>query len=330
MKKSEIRALADEAYTILDDFECEAAVERALSVLVNAPDDPESYLLMAEVAEENDRFDQALTWIDRGLTNFDGHEGLLLKKASLLLDGFEEIDDAFAILSQLRARFDGKSLDDLKREIGAPILLEVYLLLVDCFRLKAEFHEARVCAQSAYDIAPHDESAILGLATTNFELGDYEKALTLLEPIEERHNASDFWWQKAQILCAQGKFDDADLAFRAAHKADKARYHRPIRLDTHEFATIFGQALLVLPREIRNFVQTTTVTIMDVVPIDIVLQKHGTLSPSSCVSVDQKNMTPFIVLYQKNIENLTMKKTEIKDLIASALLHDLGKLVASH
>lgn len=333
MKKNEIRALADEAYTILDDFECEAAVERALSVLVNAPDDPESYLLIAEVSEENERFDQAVMWINRGLAHFHDHAGLLLKKASLLINGFEDIDEAFVILSQLKMRFEGKSLDDLKKDYGTLVLLEVHLLLADCYRLNTNFNAALACAKRAYEIAPSDENATLSLATAHFELGNYDTALEMLEPVHERNDAPDFLWQKALILCAQGRFDEADSYFLEAYKADKSRYHRPIRLDEQGFVNAFEQALMALPREIRSFLQSTSVTLSDVIPLDVIKSSQGTMSPLACIGTEQgcddETRAPIIFLYQKNIENLASKRVEIKDLIASALLHDLAKLAVN-
>jgi tetratricopeptide (TPR) repeat protein len=331
LKRSEIRALADEAYTILDDSLCEAAVERALQVLANAPNDPESYLLMTEVAEEKDHFDNALLWIERGLLKHPHHEGLLLKKATILVDGFEEIDEAFKILSDIKSRFHNKSLATLKKEIGGGLLLDIYLLLIDCFRLKANFQQALAHAQVAKEIAPFDENVLLALATANFELGNYDDAETMIEPIDRRSEKSDFYWLKAQIACARGRFSEADAAFARAFKENKARYHRPVRLNKECFVTAFDQALMALPKEIRELIRTAAVKINDVIPIDLVKDSGGHLSPQSCITIEPEDNAgapglKVISIYQKNIENIANKKEEIKDVIASALLHELGKL----
>src|SRR5262249_5769212 len=79
LKRNEMRVLLDQAYATLDHAKCEAAAERALLVLASAPKEPESYLLMAEVAEENQRPEQALMWIDQGLAHHPQHIGLLVK-----------------------------------------------------------------------------------------------------------------------------------------------------------------------------------------------------------------------------------------------------------
>lgn len=330
MKRTDTRKLADEAYTILDD-KCEVATERALSVLATAPNDPESYLLMAEVAEENERFDHALMWIDRGLKQHEDHEGLMLKKASILIDGFEDIDEAFVILETIKNHFSNKSVEELKKDLGASLIVDVYLLLTDCFRIKGDFNQALAHAELAQAVSPHDENVILATATAKFELGDYDSALDMITPIEKKADEpSDFLWLKAQILCAQGLFKEADSAFADAFKADKSRYHRPVRLDANGFAIAFEQALLALPREIREVVQSTSVTVADVVPQHLVADSFGSLPPQSCIQIEIAESSgvqaKVISIYQKNIENLASKKEEIKDLIASALLHELGKL----
>ncbi len=252
LKKNEIRALAEQAYTILDDSESEAAVERALHVLAHAPKDPESYLLMAEIVGEGGQMDQALAWVDRGLSYHPTHEGLRLKKASILIDGFEDIDEAFRILTELEAGFGNKSSAQLTRDLGKNLLLDIYLLLVDCYRLKSDYQQARTHAVLARDIAPFDESALLAYATAEFEMGYYPLAESLIEPLDGRTEISDFYWLKAQINCALGKFVEADDAFLRANKIDKTRYHRPIRLTDVCFHAAFEQALLALPREIRG------------------------------------------------------------------------------
>ncbi len=332
MKRSEIRALADETYSILDEYEGEAAVERALTVLANAPDDPESYLLMAEVAEESERFENAIMWTERGLAHFPNHPGLLLKKATILIDVFEEVDEAFAILSSIENGFNHKDLVSLKREFGTPLIAEVHLLLADCYRLKNDFKQALIHANTAVSIAPADENAVLGMATALFEMGEYDAALDKIEPVETKSDISDFYWQKGLILCAQGKFNDADANFLEAYRVDKSRYHKPVRLDQESFVSAFEQAILALPREIRGFINQTSVTISDIVPIDLVKEGHGSISPQACISIDIKvenHEPPLISLYQKNVENLATRRSEIKDIIASALLHDLGQLVAN-
>jgi len=325
LKRNDIRALADEAYQILDESDCDVAVLRAMEVLENAPKDVESYLLLAEVAEEKDRFDHALNWLNQGLTLNLDDEALLLKKAAILLDGFEDVDEAFPILCELQQRFHNKTLSELKELYEEELVLDVYLLLTDCYRLKGDYQQAFSNALIAKEIAPDDESALLAIATAHFELGDYTKALSLIEPIEKRQEISDFYWLKAQVTCALGDFASADEAFACANKIDRTRYHRPLRTSQSCFFSDFEQASLALPREIRDFMNTAAIEIKEIVPLEWVKKSAGTLSPVALIHAPIGTKTVF--LFHKNIENLALKKSEIRDLIASALLHELGKLM---
>ncbi len=319
------QALRDEAYTILDESDCDMAIHRAMQVLHHAPKDSESYLLLAEIAEEKERFDQALAWVKQGLEYNPHDEALLLKQAALLLDGFEDVDEAFPVLYSLKESFSKKNLSELKELYDEELLLDVYLLLADCYRLKNNYYQAFENASMAKKIAPDDESALLALATAHFELGDYNKALILIEPTEERQEKSDFLWLKAQIKCAMASFSDADEAFAYANKIDRTRYHRPIRISQSCFFSAFEQASLALPREIRDFMHTTSIEIKDIMPLEWVKESHGTLSPLALIHKPQDSSTLF--LFHKNIENLALKKSEVRDLIASALLHELGKIL---
>jgi tetratricopeptide (TPR) repeat protein len=332
LKRNEMRVLLDQAYDTLGHASCEAAAERALLVLASAPKEPESYLLMAEVAQENQRAEQALIWIDQGLLHHPQHLGLLVKKASVLIDDFEDIDEAFSILNGIVENHKNLPTATIKREYGTPLILEMYLLLTDCLRLKGRYLDALTYATLGKDIAPFDENALLALATAYFELGDYDQALTLIEPVDTREEPSDFFRLKAYVLCAKGQFIPADAAFNSSYKADKSRYHRPQRLTQELFLQAFDQALLALPREIREFIETCAVEISSIVPLDRVKSSYGTLSPQACIIIDtvgkqDTGRLAIISLFQKNIENLAVKKGDIKDIIASALLHELAKVV---
>ncbi len=330
MKRSEVRALADEAYAILDDVDAEGdvAVTRAMEVLKNAPEDPESFLLLSEVFEEKGHYDQALLWANQGLGHHPTQEALLLKKASILLDVYDDLDEAFALLKSIKDSFEGKSLCSLKEQFDEELLVDVFLLLTDCYRLKGDFNQAFSHAQVAQELCPKDESALLAMATAHFELGRYNQALDLLQ-VEHAQEPSDYFWLLGQIHCAMGSFEAADQAFIEANKIDRTRYHRPIRVTQSVFFSCFEQATLALPKEIRDFLLKSSVQVKTIIPLEIIEASKGTLSPLACIFIDKKSKADYcIYLFQKNLENLAHKKSEIRDLIASALLHELGKVVA--
>lgn len=324
MKRGEIRALANEVYAILDDADADVAVLRAMEVLSNAPKDIESFLLLSEVFEEKGHCDQALNWINQGLEYHPTHEALLLKKASVLLDGFDELDEAFALLKRIKEAFGERPLSLLKQEYDEELLIDVFLLLTDCYRLKGDFKEAFLHAERALEIVPNDEVALLALATAHYELGHFSEALALLN-VENAKEKSDYFWILGQVHCAMGNFEAADQFFFEANKIDRNRYHRPIRVSESIFFACFEQATMALPKEIRDFLHKSAVFIKPNISLEIVKASDGKIAPSACIIVDKKSGSgQGIYLFQKNIENLAHKKSEIRDLIASAMLHELG------
>ncbi len=78
--------------------------------------------------------------------------------------------------------------------------------------------------------------------------------------------------------------------------------------------------------------QKNAVEILEIIPLQLVKESHGTLSPAACITIEKKSdkingQVNVIAIIKKNIENLATKKEEVRDLIASALLHELGKLI---
>lgn len=329
MKRFDARTLRDEAYHIIDESDGDVSLLQAVEKLENSPKDAEAYLMLAESAEEKDRLDKALLLIDYGLLHHPDHSALLLKKASLLLDGFEDVDEAFKILNGLKLLIEKEPASSIKN-IDPDIVLDVFLLLTDCYRLKNDFNEAFKHAKKAQALSPHDEQAILAVATAYFELGKFDEALNMIEAMDSFKDQSDFFWLKGQILCAMGELKASDEAFHMANRLDKNRYHRPIRVSQSSFFSAFEQAALALPKEIRDFMNGLKIEIKAVVSPVLIKEMKGTLSPEACIYVDNQEEKSHVLLFQHNIENLALKKSDLRDLIASALLHELGKALHEH
>lgn len=327
LKRNSLRALVDHAYEDLKEADYERAAHHAEELYSRAPDDVEPFLLQAEISQDQGRFSESLAFVDEGLKIHPRHAGLNLKKATLLIDYFEEIDEAFAILQKLADRFAQKTPAELKTEHSLDLVLDIYLLLIDCYRLKSDYLSAFEVASRAKRIAPSEEAAILAMATAHFEVGEYLKSMALIEPVEGRQEIADFYWLLAHIYCAQGRFEESDQAFLSASKIDKSRYHRPVRLDAKEFQICYGQALATLPREIREYVQNSRVQIEDIVPVELVKEPTHQTAPQACiVSAPDGALgsNRLITVFQKNVENMALNKSEIKDIISSAMIHELS------
>jgi tetratricopeptide (TPR) repeat protein len=279
----------------------------------------ESYLKRAEELKKQEKFEEALKQIDNGLKAFPGNEALLLKKASILIDSFDDVDAGFALLLTIERGFGHQSIADLKKKLGGELLLELYLLLTDCFRLKNDQREALNHALMAQKLAPKDQAAILALTTAYFELGNLEKAKSIFRTVKDEPRAESFWLL-GQILCAEGLINEADEMFLAASLEDEG-YHRPNRISEEEFVEHFNQALESLPKDIADFVTKHAVQLLDIVPLEMVKESRGHLIPTATMSIDKKTV-PTIFFYQRNVENM-VEENDFSELIASILLHGL-------
>lgn len=319
-------SLREQAYSALDEDGGDLVITRAMEALRQAPKDVESYLLLSEVYEEQEKHEKALDWVLQGLAVNPANHALLLKKASILFDHFDDLDEAYKILRELYQKSEETDANESREKMDKAILIDIYLLLADCYRLKEDYKQAFFMAEKAWGLDQADENALLALATAHFELVEYDKALKIIEA-SKSEDGCDFDWLKGQIYCALGEFSKADESFAQAYKFDQVHYHRPPRISQSEFFSFFEQAVSVLPKEIRDFMDDCQVEIKAIIPKEFLLGVNiGCLPPSATVHMAQiKEGKWKIILFQKNIENLAHKKSEIRDVVSSVLLHALGQ-----
>ncbi len=277
------------------------------------------YLDHAKNAQSEGDLEEALDWLEKGLLKHPKNEELTLNKASILMQSYEDVDEAFLLLLGIEKSFGDESIEDLKKRLNPEILLELYLLLSECFRLKEDYREAFNHALMAQKISPKEEVAILAVATAYFELGQYEKAKVTLRLVQDDPSPESFWLL-GHILSAEDSLTEADEMFSFA--ADGG-YHQPVRVSQKDFINYFNQALLSLPEEIADLVHKNAVQIMDIIPLDMVLESQGKMSPRNCISIDAKQA--LIYIYQTNIENLVAKKSDLAETIASVIVHGLTR-----
>lgn len=306
----------------LDKNEHKGQKAKLLDFIDKNPQDVDSMFSLADIFEEEKNWQEALSWLTKCL-KIDPHNMLFgLRKALILLDELEDVDSAFFLLKDLTAQFSLLSVEEIKQEWDEEVVLEILLMLIDCCRLKKLFHEALEIAQKAKIISSQDERVILALATAHFEVGEYKKALFLLEPVIALNKNSEFFWQKAQVHCANNEFDLAKEAFRIAHELEPEFHHIPEWLSKEEFKRIAESALLAQPVDIKDYLKNIGVEVMDIVPLEWIKQQKN-LSPLALSTFSELKG---IILFQKNIENICNSKDEIKSIIVGAMLCELEVL----
>src|ERR1700758_5531456 len=103
--------------------------------------DEDFYIDHSFIDEEVKRPLEALWWIDQGLALHPDSKALRLRKASILMDSFDDVEEAFSLLLTVEKSLGHQSIEQIKSS-DPDLLLELYLLLTDCFRLKSNFREA--------------------------------------------------------------------------------------------------------------------------------------------------------------------------------------------
>lgn len=289
--------------------------------LLQEPQNVDLILLKSQIALSENDADGALFWIERGLLLEPSHPGLCLQKASLLFDHYEDFFAAKEILVKVQNELENLPKGELLQNGAVNLLMDVYLLLIDCLRIERKFSDALLLAVKAKILVPEEPATLLALATAHFEVGEYKKSLSLLSKETDEEDA-DFFWIKALVYSALGDFATSEEQFNRAHKLDKNRYHRPIRLDKEEFSLSYNQALLSLPKDIRDYVNGLPIKIVEIIPTTLV-KTSTDISPTACVAKDPA--ANIIIIAQKNVENIAINKSEIKDIIASSLIHELSE-----
>ena len=176
------------------------------------------------------------------------------------------------------------------------------------------------------EIFPDEEVSILALAGAHFELGEYKKALFLLEPNLQESKNADFLWLKGQIYCAQGEYAKADNYFKKAYELDDQSYYLPRRFSESEFFSFFEEALDEMPNDIQLVLKNYNVHIKSIVPQEWITQNLGKLSPITMVTTLGHQNGKHITIFQKNIENSSALIDDIKNNITATLIYELENI----
>lgn len=245
------------------------------------------------------------------------HPEFLLKKALALLDDFEDIDEAILVLERLK-----NVLIDCKSS-HKDIFLESFLLLIDAFRAKGNYFLALEEAKKAKTAFPKDIKINASLAMAHFEIGEYVKALTIIEQLLIKNNNDEIWWVKAHILQAMGEFALSEKMFLELVQKKSAGFYKPLKLSYEELFFLIKNTIDHLPETFANYINNFSINIVDIIDQKIVKNSCGSISPMDIIYTDKNQSEKNITFVKKNIETLCDKKNQIAKTIESALIHIL-------
>ncbi len=330
----------DDAYEALYDGrldDAKAAMDRARRVDAKAPD---VRLLEIDLLDAEGLSEEAVTAAEEALVALPKSMLLKLKLATLLLDIYDDVQNARPQLEDLWARLkkgerpdvggdDDDAVDDFK--------LEVLLTLSDARAADHDANGALVSAQDAVALAGDEPMARVALAAALFDVcrvDEAEKAAALA--IDKDPRCADAFWLRGRVLTFKGDGEGADKAFARAIALDDTRFKEPVRVSEDEFTQLMEQSLAQLPEQVVRYLKNIAVTVQDVPELERLKDNADPLSPGSLGLFEgtPPSLAPGdnpwahfpsrITLFRKNIEVSCATKDELKDLVSSTLLHEVG------
>jgi predicted Zn-dependent protease with MMP-like domain len=343
---TDLLTVLDEAYEALYDERLDLArqaLERARRIDPKAAD---VRLFEIELLDAEGQSEEAVTAAEEALEQLPKSMLLKLKLATLLLDVYDDVQGARPLLENLLARLDkGEKPDvgavahdaDAKAEAAEDFLLEVLLTLSDARAADHDPKGALELAERAARIAHDDPMARVALGAALFDMcriDDAEKAAA--QAIDRDPRCADAYWLRGRVLTAKGDHAGADKAFARAVQLDESRFQPPFRIDEDAFAKLMEESLEELPEQVKSYLKNVAIVVEDLPDMERLTANDPPLSPGSLGLYEgtPPSLVPgdspwahfprHITLFRKNIEISAADADELRDLVSSTLLHEVG------
>lgn len=346
-----LSAALDEAYEALYDDRLDAAraaLDRARRAdpLASKGGSAEVRLFEIELLDAEGQSEEAVTAAEEALEQQPKSMLLKLKVATLLLDVYDDVPGARPHLEELIVRLDKGEAPDVgavaqdaeaRAEAAEDFLLEVLLTLSDARAADHDPRGALELAERAAKVATDDPMARVALGAALFDvcrIDDAEKAVA--QAIDRDPRCADAYWLRGRILTARGDHAAADKAFARAAQLDESRFQKPFRVDEDGFVKLMEESLEELPAQVRNYLKNVAISVEDLPELERLTASEPPLSPGSLGLYEgtPPSLAPGddlwshfpsrISLFRKNIEISCTNADELRDLVSSTLLHEVG------
>ena len=169
-----------------------------------------------------------------------------------------------------------------------------------------------------------------------FDAGRLDEALKLTDESLERDGGdADLHAARAMVLTALGRVEEADHSFGRAAELDPERHFRPHRLDAAEFDRAVEDVLASLPPEFAEYLQNVEVGVEDSPSQELLADEGGEddggLEPDllgvyigQTVDAEEGSFPDRVVLFQRNLENISPDRETLLEEIRDTLLHEVG------
>lgn len=169
-----------------------------------------------------------------------------------------------------------------------------------------------------------------------FDAGRLDEALKLADASLERdRDDADLHAARAMVLTALGRVGEADHSFARAAELDPERHFRPHRLDAAEFDRAVEDVLAGLPDEFAEYLENVEIGVEDSPAPELLgdddSDDDGGLEPDllgvyigQTVDAEEGSLPDRVVLFQRNLENVSPDRETLLEEIRDTLLHEVG------
>lgn len=349
-----IADLLDEAYEALYEERLDAArqaldkARRLDAAKGKGTPSAEVRLFEIELLDAEGKAEEAVSAAEEALEELPRSMLLKLRLATLLLDVYDDVIGARPHLEELLERLDKGEQTDATLPGAAPdsdeakqarddFFLEVLLTLSDARAADHDPKGALAAAERAAKAAPADPMARVALGAAQFDTCQLDEAeKSVAQAIDRDPRCADAYWLRGRIATAKGDDAGADKAFNRAIQLDGDRFQRPFRIAEEGFAKLMEESLEELPAQVKRYLKNVAVTVEDVPDLPRLQHNDPPLSPGSLGLYEgtPPSLAPGddpwshfpsrITLFRKNIEISSTNEDELKDLVSSTLLHEVG------
>lgn len=180
-------------------------------------------------------------------------------------------------------------------------------------------------ALALIESAPYYElSARIALEKADFDaaLARADRAIALEPDFADAHHA------RGAALTLAGRVEEADRTFARAAELDPDIYFVPCRVSSEEFDRAVEQALALVPDPFRRHLENVEVAVEDVPARGLIQEGLGSdllgLYQGDTIHAGDWNFPDRIILYQRNLENVSPDRQTLIREIRDTVLHEVG------
>jgi predicted Zn-dependent protease with MMP-like domain len=180
-------------------------------------------------------------------------------------------------------------------------------------------------ALSLKESAPYYElAARLALEKTEFDaaLAAADRAVALEPDFADAHYA------RGAALTLLGRLEQADQSFAQAARIEPEVFFVPFRLSAREFDGAVEEALARIPARFRRHLANVEVAVEDVPARELIQEGMGSdllgLYQGDTIHAGDWNFPDRIILYQRNLENVSPDRDTLVREIRDTVLHEVG------